>query len=296
MVTQVSILGPVFGGIVILLVRALFVRRISRPLRGLERYVNALAAGEQHEVEWRKYPRDMAATMRKISDLASRGESTVMAVEHAVFEIGGVLRHDAVVRDAHLKDFDRTGALEPAAQKDVIRVLRKVVNGVDAGGRALIRLSEGDFAPPQQELNLLQTLQKLEAEHSKVMWDCDRVRNRRSRQPYFVEIMNELLTNAYKYSNGGNIWVDAKPDPDEDGPFVAIRVENEGQQFPVSKVERMSLLAWGSRGREAVEGGAFGSGIGLAFVHRQIMRGGGHLDLSNREDGGARVTIRLRES
>jgi two-component system phosphate regulon sensor histidine kinase PhoR len=104
-----------------------------------------------------------------------------------------------------------------------------------------------------------------------------------------VSALVNLLTNAWKYTGEDKqISIDARTF----GRWVDITVRDNGIGIP--KDEQHALYEQFSRGREAIESGKPGMGLGLAFV-RAIVRGNnGKLDLASRP-GETVFRIRLRK-
>jgi two-component system phosphate regulon sensor histidine kinase PhoR len=104
-----------------------------------------------------------------------------------------------------------------------------------------------------------------------------------------VSALVNLLTNAWKYTGEEKrISIDARTF----GRWVDIIVRDNGIGIP--KDEQHALYEQFSRGREAIQTGKPGMGLGLAFV-RAIVRGNrGKLDLASRP-GETVFRIRLRK-
>lgn len=103
-----------------------------------------------------------------------------------------------------------------------------------------------------------------------------------------VRALVNLLTNAWKYTgNDKRITIDARGI----GRRVEIAVIDNG--IGIDRAEQKSIYEQFRRGRAAIDSGAPGIGLGLAFV-RAIVRGnGGRLDLSSKP-GETVFRIRLK--
>jgi len=102
-----------------------------------------------------------------------------------------------------------------------------------------------------------------------------------------LELMGNLLDNAYKYG-GGRIRVrGGGVDEDEARPGLWLTVEDNGPGIDES--QRTRLLQRGTRGDELVEG----HGLGLAIVSELVAAYGGTVDIGRSELGGARIDVRL---
>jgi two-component system phosphate regulon sensor histidine kinase PhoR len=103
-----------------------------------------------------------------------------------------------------------------------------------------------------------------------------------------ISALVNLLTNAWKYTGEDKrISIDARAF----GRWVDITVRDNGVGIP--KDEQKALYEQFSRGREAVESGKPGMGLGLAFVQTIVKGNRGKLDLASRP-GETAFRIRLR--
>ena len=103
-----------------------------------------------------------------------------------------------------------------------------------------------------------------------------------------VQIQNavrNLIDNALKYSpaeSAVEIQITAHPRPQ-------ITLTDQGPGFPVDEIE--TLAARFQRGQNAQ--GTIGSGLGLTIAKDVAHAHGGTLELGNREEGGACVSLLL---
>ncbi len=100
-------------------------------------------------------------------------------------------------------------------------------------------------------------------------------------------MLGALIDNAAKFTpEGGVIEVDVAIDPDGD---VMISVADDGPGFPEGAIAEMTAAFNQADGR--LERQHEGMGVGL-FVCQRLMRlNDGRLELTNRPEGGARVTM-----
>jgi signal transduction histidine kinase len=102
----------------------------------------------------------------------------------------------------------------------------------------------------------------------------------------FRQVLNNLLVNAVKYSQGARIRVAAE----HVGERVLVTVEDEGPGFPPSEAERLFGLFY------RVEGAAqatAGTGIGLYVVRQLVTAMGGTVRAEPVEPHGARFVVDL---
>ncbi|MGE0549349.1 MAG: sensor histidine kinase [Kofleriaceae bacterium] len=109
-------------------------------------------------------------------------------------------------------------------------------------------------------------------------------------QPTLVRALVNLLTNAWKYSGDDKrIEIEAR----SASRWIEIAVIDNGSGIP--RAEQSSVFEQFSRGKAAVDSGAPGFGLGLAFV-RAIVRGHkGRLEVAS-QPGRTEMKIRIRAS
>ena len=96
------------------------------------------------------------------------------------------------------------------------------------------------------------------------------------------QVVTNLLTNAYDASPpDGEVHLRVAPD---DG-VALVAVEDSGAGFPDIELSRVFEPFYTTK--------SDGTGLGLAIVRRLVDAHGGDVELANRPQGGARVTIRL---
>lgn len=105
-------------------------------------------------------------------------------------------------------------------------------------------------------------------------------------------LLDALLDNAIKFTpSGGAVTVTVRPARDEPG-WVAITVVDTGPGIRAEDLERATSRFWRAADQSNIEG----SGLGLAIAARTVELAGGSLVLDLPEDGGLRVTVRLRRA
>ena len=100
-------------------------------------------------------------------------------------------------------------------------------------------------------------------------------------------VVQNLLANAIAYGRAGSPYVEVAARTV--GGWTELTVSDDGPGVPLS--ERESIFDMFHRG--STSAGSAGSGIGLAFARRVLVRHGGTLDVDDAPGGGARFTVRL---
>jgi len=101
-----------------------------------------------------------------------------------------------------------------------------------------------------------------------------------------VQVLNNVLHNALKFTEQGAVWVSAGLQ----GESVHIRVVDTGAGIPADRLEvvfdRFTQAASGA-------GAGEGSGLGLPLSRELMLLLGGSIDVQPAENGGTQVDIRL---
>ncbi len=104
-----------------------------------------------------------------------------------------------------------------------------------------------------------------------------------------VQVMGNLLSNAWKYSGTGKeIRCSAKAASDKE---VEITVSDNGPGIPTDEQKRVFEKFW--RGRDAIESGTIGSGLGLAIVRGIIKAHHGRIEVKSAPGGGTSFHVFL---
>jgi PAS domain S-box-containing protein len=113
--------------------------------------------------------------------------------------------------------------------------------------------------------------------------------------PRFLKIVwTNLLSNAFKYTNIRNecrIEVGWMPD-DASAETVTYYVKDDGVGFDMKYVHKLFGVFQRLHPREDFEG----TGVGLAIVHRIVLRHGGRVRAEGKVDGGATFYFSLRRA
>jgi two-component system sensor histidine kinase PhoQ len=102
-----------------------------------------------------------------------------------------------------------------------------------------------------------------------------------------LEIMGNLLDNAFKYGANSVRLSGGEIDSDSSRPGLWLRVEDDGPGIAAKLHSR--LLERGQRGDERIEG----HGLGLAIVLELATAYGGTVEIDDSSLGGAAVTVRV---
>lgn len=98
-------------------------------------------------------------------------------------------------------------------------------------------------------------------------------------------VLHNLIANAVRFTHPDTV---VRAVVQNRGAMVMIDIEDRGPGFGTGEVSRLLLDAVRGPNRESE-----GHGLGLHTVYRLATTMGGTVSLSNRQEGGARVTVRL---
>jgi two-component system sensor histidine kinase VicK len=102
-------------------------------------------------------------------------------------------------------------------------------------------------------------------------------------------VLNNLLTNAIKYSpSGGAITIDVRPEPDGG---VLVSVTDEGIGIPEKELEAIFGLFYRSPDRAARD--AAGMGLGLYISKEIVVRHGGRIWAERAGAKGSRLNVTI---
>ena len=189
---------------------------------------------------------------------------------------------------------------DPEERAKCLRVLRQEVDRLDALVGRLIELSrlETERIPyervpldiekiVQESLAAFQARQLIDKAQLNVDVDTglyivgDRVA--------LVQVLVNLLSNAWKYSGDDKeILCSAKPSKDKE---VELTVRDNGPGIPATEQKRVFEKFW--RGRDAIESGTSGSGLGLTIVEAIVKAHRGRIEIRSPAKGGTSFHVFL---
>ncbi len=103
------------------------------------------------------------------------------------------------------------------------------------------------------------------------------------------QILFNLLGNALKFTDQGEIWVRAR----RVAGMVEVVVQDSGPGIPAENLERVFVEFEQVRQATDPGSGRKGTGLGLAITRRLVELHGGRIQARNREVGGAEFTFQL---
>jgi PAS domain S-box-containing protein len=111
-------------------------------------------------------------------------------------------------------------------------------------------------------------------------WDASRL----------VRVIDNLLVNAIKYSEGGDILLNLRTETDSTGAVAVFTIRDFGVGIPASDLPH--VFERFRRGSNVLDRFA-GTGLGLSGVRQIVEQHGGQIEIQSEEGAGTEVTFRL---
>lgn len=266
----------------------LLLRWVLSPLRKIEREIGEVEMGDRSRLSDR-YPTELLGVTSNTNRLIEAERSRLERYRNTLGNLAHALKTPlAVIRTA----------LDDAGPRDEAEIGRQVarideiisyqLNRAAASGG--VTLGHEPIALTDVLPGLVRTLDKVYAEkHPLVHLAVDDSARFRGDEGDLIEIVGNLLDNAYKYCNE-QVYVTARPwqgPQRQSRPGLEIIIEDDGRGIDPEQAGR--VLERGVR----IDERADGHGIGLAVVREIVAVAGGQLAINASEHGGARVTVRF---
>jgi len=103
------------------------------------------------------------------------------------------------------------------------------------------------------------------------------------------QILNNLLSNAFKYTDAGKVILKVSCEPAEKGIVLVIKVEDTGHGMTQKQAAGLFVEYSRFNKDESTEG----SGLGLSIVHRLLGLMNGEISVESELDKGTEFTVRI---
>ncbi len=289
-------LAAVLGGHLAL--AAWFVWTIGGPLHRVTAAAQALADGRLDARTRMRGADEIGRLGSAFDTMAERLEAALRAQQVLM----GQVSHELRTPLARLRV-----AVDLAREGDVARV-RRTLDGMDvdlheleslvaeilAYARLEVASARGvpalHVAPVQTDAFVRSVVERFRAanpERDVTLAVGPRVPEVRGDEVLLARALTNLLQNAHAFAPEGRpVAVEVSGVPGH----VEIRVLDDGPGVPPDEIERLFEPFFQGRRRAATTGGF---GLGLSLCRRAALAHGGTIDLDNRPEGGAVVTLRL---
>ena len=107
------------------------------------------------------------------------------------------------------------------------------------------------------------------------------------------KIVNNLLTNAIKYTDGGDIWFDVKTSSDDENCDLTIRIKDTGRGMRPDQLERLfnKFKKLNVERNTTTEG----TGLGLAVTKSLVDLLGGEISVQSTYGEGSTFTVKFTQ-
>jgi len=273
------------AGVILTLAQVGFLFLVFRPLGRMAGDVARVESGRAERLDG-DYPRELEPLVRNVNRLLETEQSNQQRIRNALDSLAHSLKTPLAVIQAGLPLHG--GPAEGTLQNAVEEMKRLIATRLERAGSSARRTLAEPVAVAPQLQRIVDSLDKV---HSRRMISTE-VRLEEGLAFYgeqrdLLELMGNLLDNAYKYG-GGRVRVSGGAvDSGRPRPGVWLQVEDDGPGIDEAQWAR--LLQRGTRGDERVEG----HGLGLAIVTELVAAYGGTVDIGHSDLGGARIDVRL---
>ncbi|MCX8954423.1 sensor histidine kinase [Ruegeria sp. NA] len=239
-------------------------------------------------------PREMAPLVASLNSLMGRLDQSLSQSEDFIAEAAHRVRTPlATVRSY------ADATLQRVEKEENREALRSMVRAIDESSRAagqlldhaMITFRADHLEREDIDLNalvsdLVQRLTPIAEMKDLSLSLCGDPQVMYSGDPILIQnAVRNMIDNALKYAPAdSSVRIEVTSEP-----RAQIRVKDRGPGFPLNEIDTLTRRF--ERGKNA--SGTIGSGLGLTIAQDVATAHGGALDLSNRQGGGACVTLSL---
>jgi two-component system sensor histidine kinase PhoQ len=274
--------------VALLLAQGLILRWGLRPLRTVAADLQRIEQGRVERLDG-TYPKELAGLTSNINSLIEHRSAAQIRYRNSLDDLAHSLKTPLAILQSFFEEgADKCGQDRTTEREQVMRmdeIIRHQLQRAAVSGRAAL-------APP---VPVAPVVERLVHSLDKVYRDKQvQVRLNLDPQGVFhgdeadlMEVLGNVLDNAYKYSDG-RVRITARSDVNPEGRHaLEISVEDDGRGIEAEKID--AVLQRGRRMDETVPG----HGIGLSIANEIIKVYAGKLDIGSSDLGGAVVRIRF---
>jgi len=254
-----------------------------KPLRRVAADLRRVELGEIEVIEGH-HPRELQGLIRNINLLIQSGKKSRDRYRNSLGDLAHSLKTPlTLLRGA--AEGDVSGKMRQTVEEQVAR-MDEIVQ------YQLRRAAASAMNVPGTLVNVASVIERLCAMFRKIYREkgiecrisVDPAAHFYGEQPDLMELMGNLLDNAFKYGEG-RVRVTGETVPGRNDPGLRLVVEDDGPGIPVAK--RAEILTRGVR----IDQQELGQGIGLSVAKEIIGQYSGSLEIDESDIGGMRVQI-----
>jgi two-component system sensor histidine kinase PhoQ len=259
-----------------------------RPLRQVAGDVARVESGQSPRLEG-NYPRELEPLARNVNRLLDTEKSNQDRIRNALDSLAHSLKTPLAVIQAGLPLHG--GKSEASMQNAVDEIRHLIGTRLERAGASTRRTMAEPVEVKPQLQRIIASLQKV---YSHKMIEVSSTIEPgvafHGEKRDLLELMGNLLDNAYKYGESKVRIACGSVEPDASRPGLWLSIEDDGPGIQESR--RSQLIQRGTRGDERAEG----HGLGLAIVVELVNAYGGELGFERSELGGACVKVNFPAS
>jgi two-component system, OmpR family, sensor histidine kinase PhoQ len=270
--------GGLLGALILLLITQVLVLRWGlKPLRDVGLELSAIEKGESNHIN-AVYPREIKKLTDNINNLLTQERARQTSYRNALANLSHSLKTPLAVL---LCGLEQPETLPETVEEQSMRMMRIVDRQLQRAGAAndtAIAALVSAFSVADRVIASLSKVYKLK--NLGVANRIDRDLYIRCNEADFIEILGNLLDNAFKWSNS-QIEIQGY----RNGQYVTIKLSDDGPGISNTLVD--GILQRGGRADESIPG----HGIGLSVVGEIVNVYQGKLAIEQSELGGACVIV-----
>ena len=276
------------AGAILVLAQVVFLVFVFRPLGRVAGDVARVESGRAERLDG-PYARELEPLVRNVNRLLQTEKTNQQRIRNALDSLAHSLKTPLAVIQAGLPQME--AATRDNVQNAVGEMQRLIATRLERAGSAARRTMAQPVPVAAQLQRVLDSLQKVYSRRMiKTEVTLDDKLAFYGEQRDLLELLGNLLDNAFKYG-AGRLSIEGRAiEPERSRPGLWLRIGDDGPGIEPGQWSR--LVQRGARGDERIEG----HGLGLAIVSELVSAYGGRLELGTSELGGAEIRVTLPAS
>lgn len=187
-------------------------------------------------------------------------------------------------------------SMDEVKRKDFINIIHKenlrlksIVNRLNKAGLSPPKYQSFNMQNLIREIDLFFENQKRSRKKIKFVIENDIEQNIVQDANILIQIMINLVTNAYKYTQEGTIKIQSYLTDDN---IIVLKISDTGIGIPDNEVDKIFTRFY--RAKNAFQQEVDGSGLGLSLVRELILSIGGSIEVSSKLNQGTQFTLKFK--